>query len=64
MGLIFGGASAFNQDIGGGDVSSVTDMMLIFDGASLSTANYDALLTGWAARHVREGVALKMRSHP
>ncbi len=40
-------AAAFNQDISGWDVSNVTDMSYMFYNATLSTANYDALLVEW-----------------
>ncbi|NQZ82841.1 MAG: BspA family leucine-rich repeat surface protein, partial [Colwellia sp.] len=38
---------SFNQDIGNWDVSNVTRMTGMFYNVTLSTANYDALLTGW-----------------
>ena len=37
------------RDLSGWDVSSVTDMLRMFSGVTLSTANYDALLRGWSA---------------
>jgi surface protein len=48
-------SSTFNQDISGWDVSQVTDMTGMFNNAGLSTANYDALLNGWASQPVQYG---------
>jgi surface protein len=56
MRSMFYGATAFNQNIGDWDVSSVEDMDKMFYGVTLSTANYDALLIGWAAEDVNNNV--------
>ena len=45
---MFQSASAFNQDLSKWNVSKVTRMINMFNGANLSTANYDKLLIGWA----------------
>ena len=47
MGGMFYECHSFNQDISSWDVSNVTKMVGMFHNVILSTANYDALLTGW-----------------
>ena len=56
MSDMFWGASAFNQNIGSWNVGKVTDMSGMFSGVTLSTTNYDSLLTGWAAQTVKPNV--------
>ena len=53
---MFDDATAFNQNIGGWNVTKVTNMSEMFDGVRLSTVNYDALLTGWAAETLQHKV--------
>jgi len=65
MGYMFSGASAFNQDLSAWDVSAVKatgtanyqkGMYNMFNGVTLSTANYDALLLGWSALSLQSDV--------
>ncbi len=53
---MFKGATAFDQDLGGWDVTQVTDAEQMFEGIALSTANYDALLTGWSSQALQSNV--------
>ena len=56
MGYMFSGATAFNQAIGQWNVAAVTNMSSMFAGVTLSTANYDALLSGWSGQTVQNNV--------
>ncbi len=54
---MFYGSSAFNQNIGAWNVTVLTNASDMFTGTSLSTANYDALLNGWAAQALQTNVS-------
>ena len=47
MNLMFWNASSFNQNLGNWNVSGVTQMTTMLTNTSLSTTNYDSILTGW-----------------
>ncbi len=56
MSGMFLGSSSFDQDLGNWNVENVTNMQDMFNGIALSTANYDALLIGWNAQNLQNGV--------
>lgn len=53
---MFTDATAFNQSLASWDVSHVTDMTDMFLDDTLSTSNYDALLTAWSELSLQSGV--------
>lgn len=60
MSGMFNDAFAFNQNIGGWDISSVFSCTFMLTDSGMSTANYDALLIGWAAQapNIKSNVTL------
>ncbi|MDE3740936.1 BspA family leucine-rich repeat surface protein [Maribacter polysaccharolyticus] len=53
--VMFFHATAFDQNLGGWDISSATLMYGMFNGAKLSTANYDDTLIGWSTLDTAAG---------
>jgi surface protein len=59
MRQMFEDAVDFNQDISAWDVSNVNNMIDMFKEVSgFSVANYDALLTGWSALTLQQGITI------
>lgn len=56
MEAMFSMAAAFDQDLSQWDVSNVQSMDYLFEGTTLSTQNYDAILNGWSMQSVQNGV--------
>ncbi len=57
MRLMFNGARAFDQNIGGWNISAVRNMQNMFLNVTLSTDNYDSLLSGWSQQTLVNGVS-------
>jgi len=58
MGFTFLGTSSFNQNLGNWQVSKVTNMESVFDGAGLSSSNYESILTGWSTQTLKSNLTL------
>lgn len=56
MSSMFQEASAFNQNIGGWDISNVENIVYIFDRSGLSISNYNNILNSWSALTVQSGL--------
>lgn len=56
MNSMFFHSGDFDQDLGAWNVSNVTNMTNMFKGATLSTTNYDALLSGWNSLPLKSNV--------
>jgi surface protein len=56
MNSTFENCTNLDVNLGSWDVSSLTSASNMLRGTTLSTANYDALLIGWAAQNVQTGV--------
>ena len=57
MDFMFYDAVSFDQNIGGWNISRVAQAARMFDGVTLSTANYDALLIGWNVQNLQSNVS-------
>lgn len=56
MAYMLQGCSSFDQSLADFSISSVTGMSSMLVGVTLSTANYDSLLTSWEAQAVKDNV--------
>jgi surface protein len=59
---MLGFCANFDQDLSSWDITSVTNATNFYRSATLSTANYDAILIGWAAQVVNSGVSISFGS--
>ncbi|MCK5807367.1 DUF285 domain-containing protein [bacterium] len=62
MAKMFEHTLVFDQNLSSWSVEKVTDMTKMFAEIELSTANYDALLIGWAAQTVQSGIVLDVEA--
>jgi len=51
-----GCSDSFDQNLSTWQIEHVTSMSEMFNGITLSTSNYDALLGGWSSQSVQSGV--------
>ena len=56
MQKMFRNAISFDQSLANWNMTQVNNLLEFLSGATLSTANYDATLIGWAAQTVRSGL--------
>ena len=56
MGYMLYNDTAFNESLGEWNIQNVTTMQGMLEGGTLTVANYDATLTGWAAQSVQPNV--------
>ena len=59
MSSMFFYATSFNQSLNNWDISSVINMQEMFSYSSLSTDNYDGVLSSWSQQDVISGVILR-----
>jgi surface protein len=59
---MFNGATSFDQNLGSWNIGQLTTAQAMFTNSALTTANYDALLNGWAAQapNIQSGVTLSV----
>jgi GH15 family glucan-1,4-alpha-glucosidase len=55
---MFKGATAFNQNLGDWDISSVYRAWNMFDSSGVSTSNYDSTLIGWQSKPHRNNLTI------